>query len=135
MRQLRFSFFLSLAVVAAPVTAASAEDWPMAGRSASRNPVSVEKKAPLWWHAPDWEDVGTLPSRNIKWQAKLGSHTKGDPIVANGLVWVGTNNRHPHGPQVKEQLPALICFRETDGKFLYQYVTQLGHDERLHDSR
>lgn len=107
----------------------------MSGRSASRNPVSLEKKPPLWWHTPDWDDVQKLPARNIKWQARLGSHTKGDPIVANGLVWVGTNNSHPRDPQVKAPLPVLMCFREKDGKFLYQYVTQLGPDERLQDSR
>lgn len=100
-----------------------AEDWPMFGRSATRNPVSPEKHPPLWWRVAD-ED-GRQPPRNIKWQAKLGMHTKGDPVVAGGLVWVGTNNQHPRDPKVAERLPALKCFREKDGAFLYQYLTTL----------
>src|SRR5262245_51198491 len=132
--RLSLSFSISLAIVAATATLSRAEDWPMAGRSASRNPVSPESKPPLWWHVPDRDSLG-LPSRNIKWQARLGSHAKSDPIVANGLVWVGTNNRQPRDPQVKEAAPVLMCFREKDGKFLYQYVTQLGAGDQFNDSR
>ena len=71
---MRPPIFCSLAIVITTAATLSADDWPMLGRSASRNPVSLEKNPPLWWHAPYWEDVGTLPSKNIRWQAKLGSH-------------------------------------------------------------
>src|SRR5687768_8152019 len=95
----------ALAILIGTAASLSADDWPMLGRSASRNPVSLEKNPPVWWHAPDWKDVGTLPSKNVKWQVKLGSHAKGDPVVANGLVWVGTNNSHPRDPEMKDRVP------------------------------
>jgi outer membrane protein assembly factor BamB/protein-L-isoaspartate O-methyltransferase len=104
--------------------AASADDWPMLGRSASHNAVSPERKSPKFW------DPGTLDpktgawqkekSRNIKWQAQLGSQTFGDPVVAGGLIWIGTNNGW--GDNV-EDASVLACFRESDGRLLYRYVS------------
>lgn len=45
-----------------------------------------------------------------------------DPVVANGLVWIGANNTTPRDPELKREAAVLMCFRESDGKFLYQYV-------------
>src|SRR5262249_20786879 len=45
------------------------------------------------------------------------------PVVAGGLVWVGTNNRAPRDPKTKQDAAALMCFRESDGRFLWQYVS------------
>ena len=68
----------------------------MFGRDATRNPVSPEKDPPVDWN------IGEIDAKtgqwikdkawNIKWVARLGSMTCGDPVVADGLVWVGTNN-------------------------------------------
>ncbi|HEY2250024.1 MAG TPA: PQQ-binding-like beta-propeller repeat protein, partial [Planctomycetaceae bacterium] len=60
-------------------------------------------------------------SRNIKWTAGLGSMTYGDPVVADGLIWVGTNNHW--SAQDKLDASVLACFRESDGKLLYRYVS------------
>lgn len=112
--------------------AARADDWPMAGRDATRNAVSPEKDPPLWWQVELRNGQGkvTQPARNIRWSAKLGTHTKGEPIVAGGLVWVGTNNGQPRDPAVKDRAAVLMCFAEKDGKFLYQYVTRIpDHDQ------
>src|SRR5207248_9747261 len=90
---------LSLAVVVAVVVgpAVCADDWPMLGRDRTHNAVSPEKGAPT-----DWQNAirvskdapGKAP-RNIKWSAQLGSGGMGGPVVAEGLVWIGTNNQHP----------------------------------------
>ena len=112
MRQTRHALVISFAILVAVNTSILAKDWSMSGRTATRNPVSLEKRAPLWWHTPDWEDVGRLESRNIKWQARLGSHAKGDPIVANGLVWVGTNNHYPRDPKIQEKARVLQAVLE-----------------------
>ena len=59
---------------------------------------------------------------NIKWVARLGSQTYGNPVVAGGRVWVGTNNgagylkRYP----ADVDLGCLLCFDESDGRFLWQ---------------
>lgn len=94
-------------------------DWPMGGRSPDRNPVSPEKSPPLDWHVGDDE----TPSKNIRWSAKVGTRAIGGPIVANGLVWVGTNNEEPLDPAMKGDCGIFACFRESDGKFLYQYAS------------
>jgi len=60
----------------------------MGGRGPDRNPVSPEKTTLLDWNTGD----ETTTPRNIRWKAKVGSYATGGPIVANGLVWVGTNN-------------------------------------------
>ena len=59
-------------------------DWPQWGGSPSRNNVPDAKNIPITW------DVDS--GQNIKWSAALGSETYGNPVVANGKVYVGTNN-------------------------------------------
>jgi outer membrane protein assembly factor BamB len=111
----RPSVWLALIIFAANV---SAEDWPMFGRDKTRNSVSPEKNPPIEW------DVKT--GKNIKWKAKIGSYTFATPVVANGLVWIGTNNDNPREPNhsnLVEPGGVLMCLRASDGKFLYQHAS------------
>src|SRR5262249_25717735 len=108
---------------------ARADDWPMLGRDWTRNPVSREKNPPTWWQHERDENDRIQPERNIKWKVKIGSLTRGDPVVSGGLVWVGTNNDLPRDPALKRAAAALMCFRASDGKFLYQYVSQVPQGE------
>ncbi len=97
-----------------------ADDWPMMGRDKTRNPVSPEKGAPIEW------DVKT--GRNIKWRAPLGNNSHvGEPVVGNGLVWMGTINDPPSDPDNKESGPVLKCFNERDGAFIWQFVASPGN--------
>ena len=41
---------------------------------------------------PNSEEIDLATTKNVKWVAKLGSQTYGNPVVANGKVFVGTNN-------------------------------------------
>ena len=65
----------------------------------------------------------------------LGSDTYGNVVVANGNLYVGTNNgnaylkRYPNS----EDLGVLLCFRELDGKFLWQYSREKLPGGRVHD--
>src|SRR5437870_6776991 len=68
-------------------------DWPMWGGTADRNMVSSMKGIPTTW------DVKT--KKNIKWEAQLGSQSYGNPVVAGGLVFVGTNNESLKDAKVK----------------------------------
>ena len=62
-----------------------AQSWSMWGGQASRNMVnSFATGIPSSW------DVAT--GKNIKWAAPLGSQSYGNPTIANGRVFVGTNN-------------------------------------------
>src|SRR3979490_2803707 len=82
-----------LAVVLLAAVLLRAEDWPMLGRDKTRNPVSPEKNAPTEW------DIKT--GKNIKWKAQLGSITVSEPILAGGLIWIGTNNDSPRDSSQK----------------------------------
>src|SRR3954468_32017 len=87
-------------------------DWPMWGGTPDRNMVSSMKGLPTTW------DVKA--KKNIKWVAELGSQAYGNPAVAGGMVYVGTNNESNKDPEVKGDKGVLMAFRESDGKFMWQ---------------
>src|SRR6266851_4515981 len=66
-------------------------DWPMWGGTPDRNMVSNQKGMPTSW------DVKT--NKNVKWVSKLGSQSYGNPVVAGGQVYVGTNNEGLRDPK------------------------------------
>jgi outer membrane protein assembly factor BamB len=122
-----FRVVLAVILAGALVLAAPAEDWPMLGRDRTHNAVSPEKGAPT-----DWQIATSAKSaRNVKWSARLGSQSIGGPVIANGLIWVGTNNHNPRDPRDTRprrdgkrepiDMAVLMCFRESDGQFLWQY--------------
>jgi outer membrane protein assembly factor BamB len=96
-------------------------DWPMWGGTADRNMVSEMKGIPTSW------DIQS--KKNVKWVAKLGSQNYGNPVVAGGRVYVGTNNDLALNPKEGGDRGVLMCFRESDGKFLWQHTS-----EKLADS-
>ena len=102
-------------------------DWPMWGGSPLRNNTPEGRNLPVEW------DVESL--RNIKWRARLGSQTYGNPVVANGRVFVGTNNGNGYlqrfPPDV--DLGVLLCFDEETGEFLWQYSSRKLPTGRVHD--
>ncbi|MBI3463246.1 MAG: PQQ-binding-like beta-propeller repeat protein, partial [Planctomycetes bacterium] len=119
-----------------------AEDWPVLGRDASRNAVSPEKDPPTDWEigkfenkAWRWWQWGPEKSRNIKWAAPLGSMTFAAPVVANGQIYIGANNgvgylkRYPNDID----LGCLLCFAESDGRFLWQFSAEKLPTGRIHD--
>ncbi len=97
-------------------------DWPLYGGSVQRNLVNLnEKGLPTSWSVKEGAE------KNVKWSIPLGSKAYGGPIVAGGKIWIGTNNDVPRDPEVKGDKGILMCFRESDGKFLWQAV----HDKLL----
>ena len=56
---------------------------------------------------PNSEEVDLSTTKNVKWVAKLGSQTYGNPVVANGKVFVGTNNASPRDPKYKDDRSCL----------------------------
>jgi outer membrane protein assembly factor BamB len=93
----------------------ASQDWPMWGGTAQRNMTSTMKGLPDAW------DVKT--GTNIKWKAPLGSTSNGNPVVANGKIFLGTNNGNPRNPELTGDKGVLMCLRESDGTFLWQAVT------------
>jgi outer membrane protein assembly factor BamB len=91
------------------------QDWPMLGGATQRNMVSAMKNLPESW------DVKS--GKNIKWKAQIGSTSYGNPVVAGGKIFLGTNNGNPRNPDIEGDRGVLMCFQESDGKFLWQAVT------------
>ena len=87
-------------------------EWPMWGGTPDRNMVSNMKGLPAEW------DVKT--KKNIKWVAELGSQSYGNPVVAGGMVFVGTNNELVRDPKQPGDRGVLMAFRESNGEFLWQ---------------
>jgi outer membrane protein assembly factor BamB len=44
-------------------------------------------------------------------------------VISGGKVFVGTNNEKPRNPEIQGDKGVLMCFRESDGKLLWQAVT------------
>jgi len=87
-------------------------DWPMWGGSPDRNMVSDATGLPTVW------DVKT--GKNIKWVAALGSQSYGNPVVANGVVLIGTNNELLRDAKQGGDRGVVMAFRETTGEFMWQ---------------
>ncbi len=98
------------------LTAAAADqDWPMWGGTPQRNMYSPGKNLPSTW------DIGE--GKNIKWKVEIGSTSYGNPVVSGGKVFLGTNNDNPRNLEITGDKGVLMCFRESDGKFLWQAVS------------
>ena len=97
----------------------------MWGGTPDRNMVSNMKGIPTTW------DVKT--KKNVKWMAELGSQSYGNPVVAGGMVFVGTNNEGLKDPKVKGDKGILMAFRESDGEFLWQDVNDKLPSGRAND--
>jgi outer membrane protein assembly factor BamB len=74
------------------------------------------KGAPVSW------DVKSR--KNVKWVADLGSQSYGNPVVAGGQVYVGTNNELVRNPKEPGDRGVVMCFRESDGQFLWQHTNE-----------
>ncbi len=145
MRISRMLFVVPFAVVVATFAAEPAPappvsgDWPQWGGSSLRNNTPQARNIPKIWNAGelDWQ-TGLWKgdeAEGIKWVAKLGSNAYGSPVIAGGKVFVATNNA---GGRLK-RLPAeidlgcMLCFAESDGKFLWQYSAPKLASGRAHD--
>lgn len=90
-------------------------DWPMWGGTPDRNMVSSQKGIATSWNVEK--------KTNIKWVATLGSPAYGNPVVAGGVILVGTNNEAAKDPKIQGDKGVLMAFRESDGQLLYQVVS------------
>ncbi len=92
----------------------------MLGGTISRNLANAtEKNIPGDWSIKT-DKKGK--EKNIKWSAHLGSVAYGGPVIAGGRIFVGTNNEAPRDPAINGDKGIMMCFRESDGKFLWQAV-------------
>jgi len=102
-------------------------DWPQWGGSKYKNNTPPGTNIPTEWDVNE----GT----NIKWKIGIGSQSYGNPVVANGKVFLGTNNgagfvkRFPSATD----LGCLVAIDEKDGTFLWQHSNPKLPTGRVHD--
>lgn len=121
---------------------AGAADWNQWGGSASRNNTPEGKNIPTDWDVGEIEESGEWvkgSGKNIKWAVRLGSQSYGNPVIANGHAYVGTNNgagwlsRYPAEGDKPVDLGCLLCFDDKDGKFLWQHSSEKLPQGRVND--
>jgi outer membrane protein assembly factor BamB len=90
-------------------------DWPHWGGGLGRNMVNTtETNLPTAW------DIKS--GSNIVWVKPLGSLAYGNPVVAEGKVFVGTNNDGLYDKALTGDKGNILCFNAKDGTFLWQAV-------------
>lgn len=113
-------------------------DWPQWGGNSARNNTPVGTNIPVNWDVGSFGRTGEWfpeDARNIKWVAAVGSQTYGNPTVADGRIYVGTNNgagylqRYPN----EIDLGCMIAFSIEDGRFLWQHSNEKLITGRVHD--
>lgn len=70
---------------------------------------------------------------NIKWSARLGTETHSTPVIANGRVYIGTNNGEPRDPKHQGDRGVLMCFDEKTGTFLWQLIVPKREEDPYFD--
>ena len=116
---------LAAAALLALAAGAWAADWPQWGGRDERNFASDEKGIPATFAPAVAENKGkgiaAAPARNLKWVARLGSQTYGNPTVSGGRVFVGTNDASFKDPRLHKSGGGLVvCLDEATGQVLWQ---------------
>ncbi|WP_246146820.1 outer membrane protein assembly factor BamB family protein [Rubripirellula lacrimiformis] len=118
---------------------AAGGDWPQWGGTRERNNAPGVEGLPESWNigkfdrrTGDWDNA---KAENIRWYANLGSQTYGNPVVADGQVYVGTNNGAGHIQRYPSDvdLGCLLAFDEKNGDFLWQHSSEKLITGRVHD--
>jgi outer membrane protein assembly factor BamB len=104
-------------------------DWPMWGGTIGRNMSNATTGISIdFTPATDPKE-----GKNLLWVAMLGSQTYGNPVVADGRVFVGTNNGGNYRPKHKGDRGCLLTFDENTGEFLWQLTREKLPQGRISD--
>lgn len=97
----------------------------MWGGTPARNMVSSETNLPTKFDPNS--------GLNVKWTAALGAQTYGNPVIAGGKIFIGTNNQSLRNPKQGGDRGVVMAFRESDGKFLWQHANPKLASGRVND--
>ncbi len=113
-------------LVLASAPPATAQDWSQWGGSVHRNMFVTAHNLPDRFDPgkfkPGTEDVDLGTTKNVRWVAKLGTQSYGNATIAQGRVFVGTNNDNPRDPRHQGDRSILLCLDEKTGDLLWQLV-------------
>lgn len=127
---------MALFLAVAPVPAA---DWPAwGGADLGRNMVSLETGLPETFKPGEKSSVpgeGMLPgtTQNVRWVTRLGNFICGNPTVADGRVFVGTDDTSlQNDPRLKRSKGGMVwCLDEKTGGLLWRLPVPARPRERL----
>ncbi len=106
-------------------------DWPMWGGTPGRNMVNGSTGISIDFKPATSPGEG----KNLMWVAELGSQTYANPVVAEGMVLVGTNNgagKRPKHPS-KDDKGIVLAFDSKTGEFKWQLTREKLPDGRVKD--
>jgi outer membrane protein assembly factor BamB len=130
MQALTHLFLHSACLFGMLCTPIRARDWSQWGGSPARNMVSAAHSLSISFdpgklkpHASGQTQVDMASTRDVKWAARLGSHSYGNTVVADGRVYVGTNDSYLRDPRFQKTRGGLIlCLDEQTGQLLWQLI-------------
>lgn len=127
-RQASWALGVALVGLVCLARGAGGADWPQWGGRNCRNMVSdatglADSFAPGQKKPGGGIDMKTI--QNVQWVARLGSAAYGNPTVAGGRVFVGTDNLTlAEDGRFKRTRGGLVkCFDQATGKLLWQLAT------------
>ena len=110
---------------------AGSGNWPQWGRDMTRNMTCDETGLAGTFAAGEFigntDEIDMATTENIKWIAKLGSQSYGNPTVADGRIYLGTNNDSQEDPRFKGDRSVVYCLDEKTGEKIWQLnIPKLG---------
>lgn len=134
-RGLGMAGFLTVLVAGGPIRAG---DWPQwGGPDPGRNMVSPETGLTASFKPGEksTQGAGILPgtTEHVRWAVRLGSYIYGNPTVANGRVFVGTDDSILRGDtRLQPTKGGMVqCLDETTGRVLWRLATPNRGKNRL----
>jgi len=124
----RLWVLVAAAVLSAmPLSPAAAADWPQWGGGQYRNLVSREAGLPASFHPgrKKRDRLGFDPAttKNVRWMVRLGSENYSCPVVANGRVYIGTNDEDLDDERfAPTRGGVLMCLDEKTGSLIWRLV-------------
>ena len=106
-----------------------AADWPQWGKCGNRNGISDEKDLPDSFvpgkKKPSGGGIDLETTENVKWAVQLGTFAYGNPTVAGGRLFVGTDDiTLSDDPRMNRTKGGLIkCLDQSSGELIWQLAT------------
>ncbi len=115
-----------------------AGDWPQwGGMDLGRNMVSPETGLPASFQPGEKSTQGSGfisgTTENVRWAVRLGSYIYGNPTVADGRVFVGTDDSILRGDaRLRPSRGGMVqCLDEATGRILWRLATPNRGEDRL----
>lgn len=111
-------------------------DWPQwGGADPGRNMVSAETNLPDTFNPGKPDAKGALAAGtgvNVRWRAHVGNHIYGNPTIAGGKVFVGTDGSGAaSGRFASKPAGRVLCLDEGNGNLLWELDVPRSSSERL----